>query len=78
MKTISRTSTNIIDKVFSHAKEYGKVYSLDNYFNGEPIRTIRIRELFEKTFTNSKLRRVSEMKFQVDCHSNLWYEFEIN
>lgn len=74
MSRIAKTSRRARE-VLSRAQEV-RVYSLGNYFCGEPSSVVAARRDLE-TFPFAKLLDNGDGSFTVHVHSNLWYELKL-
>lgn len=72
--TIPKNRKKKVDEIFAEGYDC-KVYSLSNGFVGKKCDVkYAKKELYEFRFC--KLRFLGNEKYNVDVHSNLWYEFK--
>jgi len=63
-----------MERVLDAARDI-RCFSLNNNFCGTPVDDkAYLRRVLEQ-FSFAKLRHLGGTKYQIDVHSNLWYEF---
>lgn len=77
-KSIARNRTREIDRIFTQGTNF-RVYTLDNSFIADPVPGPAVRDIYNRfgEILGETPQDSGAFSYSINCHSNLWYQFEI-